>query len=477
MAEPTPSEDGTFKNVSVTSSQESLQQFQDDFSGSHTSRREIIKRLHYTINLPPVSEKRMKKLQSTREAAANDAAFTQAIMDLFQLLSDWKTGDITLVVRVASPSDTDEDLFDSLDSSHSGSPIWDVRNDFQYISFDQTLNITSGLAQVRAISSVDLREDFSNVKRRLHPACITTISQALPDVKSLTWDCIMPSRRLKSSRREIRLALAETLKQSAFTNLKGLDIYLEDPDPLNESSDPGAFCQSPEEDVLSLAISRILQLPAIVKVQLTGLWTIAPAAFETATEFGSLLESVNIEASGTTPDGKWLSIGEEEDDVDQNEPDSDSDASEAVFDSSDSDTSDFVPEHEWEREAGNFPANSWRTSIDTEVFLPHILPLVKTTLRMSPLRTLRYEIHMQPSPFFVEYYAPGVENVSAKRGSNRRGHFERENASRSRWYLTVVQGFDASWTVPPDMISAIEETGGCYFWDGPNFPHESHANE
>ncbi|KAK1977116.1 hypothetical protein LZ30DRAFT_732592 [Colletotrichum cereale] len=471
MAQPTPSEDDAFEHVSITSSQESLRQFQDDFSGSHTSRREVVKRLHYTIKLPPVNEKRMKKLQSTREAAANNAAFTQAIVDLFQGLSDWETGDITLVVKVASPSDTDEDLFVSLDSSHSGIPIWDLRNDFKYISFDQNLDTASGLTQVRAISSVDFRQDFSNVKRRLDPGCISIISQALPNVKALTWDCIMPSRRLESSRKEIRLALAQTLKDGAFTNLQNLEIYLEDPDPLNESSDPGAFCQSPKEDALSLAISRILQLPAIAKVQLTGLWTIAPAAFEAATDFGSLLESVHIEGSGTTPDGKWLSIGEEEDDVDQDEPDSDSDASEAAFDSADSDTSDFVPEHEWEREAGNFPANSWRTSINTEVFVPHILPLVRTTLKMSPLRTLKYEIQTQPSPFFVEYYAPGVENVSAKRESNHRGDFERDNASRSRWFLTVVQGFDASWTVPPDLISAIEETGGCVFWDGPNSFH------
>ncbi|KAK1703021.1 uncharacterized protein BDZ83DRAFT_686508 [Colletotrichum acutatum] len=467
MAESTPSEDGTFEDVSITSSQESLRQFEDDFSGSHDSRREIVKRLHYTINLPLVSEKRMKKLQSAREAAANNAAFTHAIVDLFRSLSDWETGDITLVIRVASPSDTDEDLFDSLTSSHSGSPIWDVRNDFKYISFDQTSDTKSGLAQVRAISSVDFREDFSNVKRRLDPACISTISQVLPNVNALTWDCIMPSRRLESLRKETRLALAETLKHGAFTNLKNLDIYLEDPDPLNESSDPGAFCASPEEDALSLAISRILQLPAIVNVQLTGLWTIAPAAFEAATDFGSLLEAVYIEGSGTTPDGKWLSIGEE-DDVDQDEPDSDSDASEAAFDSADSDTSDFVPEHEWEREAGNFPMNSWRTSIDTEVLVPHILPLVRTTLKMSPLRTLKYEIQTQPSPFFVEYYAPGVENISAKRESNLRGDFERDNVSRSRWFLTVVQGFDPSWKVPPDLISAIEETGGCISWDGPS---------
>ncbi|EXF79872.1 hypothetical protein CFIO01_05239 [Colletotrichum fioriniae PJ7] len=471
MAGPNQSEDDTFGDVSITSTQESLHQFQNDFSGSHTSRREVVKRLHYTISLPPVSEKRMKKLQSTHEAVANNAAFTQAIADLFQGLGDWETGDIALVVRVASPSDTDEDWFDSLDSNHSGRPIWDVRNDFKYISFDQSLDTTSGLAKVRAITSVDFREDFSNVKRRLHPACISIISQALPNVKALTWDCIMPSRRLDSSRKEIRLALAETLKHGAFTNLKSLEIYLEDPDPLNESFDPGAFCQSPGGDALSLAISRILQLPAIVKVQLTGLWTIAPTAFEAATDFGPLLESVNIEGSGTTPDGKWLSIGEEEGDVEQDEPDSDSDASEAAFDSADSDTSDFVPEHEWEREAGNFPTNLWRTSINTEVFVPHILPLVRMTLKMSPLRTLKYEIQTQPSPFFVEYYGPGVENVSAKRESNHRGAFERNNTSRSRWFLTVVQGFDPSWTVPPDVTSAIEETGGCLFWDGPNSLH------
>ncbi|KAK2055857.1 hypothetical protein LY76DRAFT_637528 [Colletotrichum caudatum] len=467
MAQSTASEKGAFETISITSSQESLRQFQDDFSGSHISRRELVKRLHYTINLPPVSEQRMKKLQSSSEAAANNTAFTQAIVDLFQGLSGWGSCDITLVVRVASPSDTDEDLFDSLDSSHPGSPVWDVRNDFKYLGFDSSLYTASGLAQVRAISGLDLREDFSNVKRRLDPTCISAISFALPNLTQLTWECLLPSRRLESSRKEIRLALAQTLKDGAFNHLKYLEIYLEDSDPLNESFDPGSFCQSSEEDALSLAVGRVLQLPAIVKVKLTGLWTIAAAAFASTTAFSSLLESVNIEASGTTPDGKWLSIGTEKDDVDQDEPDSDTDASVADFDSADSDTSDFVPEHEWEREAGHFPVSMWRTSLDTDVLVPHVLPLVKTAHKIPSLRALKYELTTNPSPLFIEYFAPGVENVSARRLSNGRGAFERDNVHRPRWYLTVVQGFDPSWRVPPDLISAMSEADGCVFWDGP----------
>ncbi|KDN66600.1 hypothetical protein CSUB01_07236 [Colletotrichum sublineola] len=467
----TSADDGSFESVKISSKPESLSQFDEDFSGQHIGRRERLRNLQYDVVLPPVSAKRMKKLQSKKEAAANNAAFTNAILALFDRLASWEEqgANIKLVLSVASPTDSDWGFIGRLRNKHAGDPIWELRNHFKYLDFDHSLLPAAGIPSARGISSIDLERELTVSGRRLHPHTVSVLAGALPNLKEVTCACMMPSRRLLPLRKEIRSALAGALQNGSFNHLTALNIYLEDSYPLNESFDPGSFCENNEKDDLSLAVGRILQLPALTKVNLTGSWILAPEALGAATTFGPALESVKIEGSGVTPDGRWLSTGnEDEGDLDEDLPDTDSEASEAAFDSEDSDTSDFVPEHEWEKEAGDKPQFSWRTRPDDAVFTAHLASIARAVRRMpASLRTLTWEVQLVPATFYVEYYAPGAESKSARTGAPHQKAFEEENVGRPRWYLVAVQGFDAEWRVPAEVVDAMEEDGGLVYLDGP----------
>ncbi|WYZ35423.1 hypothetical protein EsH8_X_000070 [Colletotrichum jinshuiense] len=459
--------DSSFESIKIKSEPEGLRQFDENFSARHIGRRERLRNLQYEVVLPPVSAKRMKKLQSKNEAAVNDSALTKAILALFERLATFERANIKLVLSVASPTDSDRESIARLRSTHAGDPIWEVRNDFKYLDFDQSLLPAAGIPFVRGITSIDLERELSVSGRRLHPHTISVLASALPNLKEMKCACMIPSRRLVPLRKEIRSALADALQNGSFNQLATLGIYLEDSYPLNESFDPGSFCENNEEDDLSLAVGRILQLPAITNINLTGSWILSPEAFSAATTFRSALDTVNIEGSGVTPDGKWLSTGDEDEgDLDDDLPDTDSEASEAAFDSEDSDTSDFMPEHEWEKEAGNIPQFSWRTKPDDTLFSTHLASIAKAARRMSSLRTLKWEVQVMPATFYVEYYAPGVESRSARTGSPHQKGFDEENVGRPRWYLIAVQGFNADWRVPAEVVDMMEEGGGLVYLDG-----------
>ncbi|GKT64090.1 F-box domain cyclin-like [Colletotrichum tofieldiae] len=365
--------DSSFGLIKINSEPNDLWQFDENFSAQHIGRRECLINLRFEGVLPPVSAKRMKKLQSKSEAAANNAVFTKAILALFERLTNLEAANIKLVLSVASPTDSDRDSIARIRNKHAGDPIWEVRNHFKYVDFDHSLLPAAGIPFVRGISSIDLERELSVSGRRLHPHAISVLASALPNLKEVKCACMMPSRRLMPFRKEIRSALADALQNGPFNHLNTLGIYLEDSHPLNESFDPGNFCEKNEEDDLSLAVGRILQLPAITKINLNGSWILAPKAFGEVRTFGPALKSVKMEGSGVTPDGRWLSTGDEDEgDLDEDLPDTDSEASEAAFDSEDSDTSDFMPEHEWEKEAGNIPRFSWRTKFDDTVFSTHL---------------------------------------------------------------------------------------------------------
>ncbi|GJC88490.1 hypothetical protein ColLi_11328 [Colletotrichum liriopes] len=447
--------DSSFESIKINSEPDDLRQFDENFSAQHIGRRERLRNLRYEVVLPPVSAKHMKKLQSKSEAAANNAVLTKAILALFERLATLEEASIKLVLSVASPTDSDRDSIARLRNNHAGDPIWEVRNHFKYLDFDHSLLPAAGIPFVRGISSIDLERELSVSGRRLHPHAISVLASALPNLKEVKFACMMPSRRLMPLRKEIRSALADALQDGTFT-------------PLNESFDPGNFCEKNEEDDLSLAVGRILQLPAITKINLTGSWILAPKAFGEVRTFGPALESVKIEGSGVTPDGRWLSTGDEDEgDLDEDLPDTGSEASEAAFDSEDSDTSDFMPEHEREKEAGNIPQFSWRTKPDDTVFSTHLASIAKAARRMPSLRTLTWEVQIMPATFYVEYYAPGAESRSARTGSPHQKGFEEGNLGRPRWYLVALQGFDANWRVPAEVVEAMEEGGGLMYLDGP----------
>ncbi|KAK1624749.1 hypothetical protein BDP81DRAFT_398375 [Colletotrichum phormii] len=98
-----------FTAVRLNSHAESLRQFEQVFTDPEI--RHFVKTIRYDVLLPSLSDKRLQnKFQSTREAAANTAALTQAMLALFTSLSSWQKRDpqndegIRLFLTATSPS-------------------------------------------------------------------------------------------------------------------------------------------------------------------------------------------------------------------------------------------------------------------------------------------------------------------------------------------------------------------------------------
>ena len=98
---------------SPTASSIRLESTEEGFSRSDTTifgprKQAGIKKIHFEVLLPATSVKWLKKLQSTAEAAANDATFTRAIAAFFRRLATWEprspSGGVRLTVTIRSPN-------------------------------------------------------------------------------------------------------------------------------------------------------------------------------------------------------------------------------------------------------------------------------------------------------------------------------------------------------------------------------------
>ncbi|EQB43275.1 hypothetical protein CGLO_18086 [Colletotrichum gloeosporioides Cg-14] len=298
-------------SVQFSSDSDSLRQFDEDFSDPR--RRAQVRVLHYKILLPPISEKRIKKFQSRKEAAANSVAITQALLDLFTRLHVWDSAStaseesgIKLVAKIESsyqPPSYD-------DYTHDGAPIWYLRNDLKYLGLVESLLLCSGLLpEVSAISHIHVKTG----QYRLHPSLLAVLTKSLPALRRLTFKLTMPTRRYMFQRREIRCALADAMRDASLDNLEVLEIRLYDGAPDDERFGLDVLTNSEGQDGLSMAIRDMLKLPKLREASFLGGWILAPSALQTDTSFGPRLEYLSFEIIPVTPDGKWLVTGNIED--------------------------------------------------------------------------------------------------------------------------------------------------------------------
>ncbi|KAK8045431.1 hypothetical protein PG993_005455 [Apiospora rasikravindrae] len=307
-------EDPTNSSIRIESTSEGFAWF--DATLSDPSKQACIKEIQFEVLLPPTSVKRLKKLQSNAETAANNAAFNHATAAFFRRLAAWEprspSGGIKLTLTTRSLNrGLIRELVASgeLDQVHNefGPPIWDIRDSYRYIQFTQD-------APPLPKFDVERKYDF-------HPSVLLALGSALDRLERLErleWRLYLPGRRLASDRRAIRSALAHALQHADLPQtLAAFDISLSNQDPGNEHFDPGSFGENADDaDDPSLAVRRICQLPMIRTLHLFDHWILAPVA-----------------------------LAEEE------EP--------AAFDSDDSDTSDYAPEFEWDKQGGDVPGVWW----------------------------------------------------------------------------------------------------------------------
>lgn len=453
------------ESVQLSSDSDSLRQFDEDFSDP--LRRAQVRVLHYKILLPPISEKRIKKFQSRKEAAANSVAITQALLDLFTRLHVWDSASeageesgIKLVSSYQPPS------YD--DYIHDGEPIWYFRNDLKYLGLEESLLLSSGLLpEVCVISHLHVKTG----QYRLHPSLLAVLTKSLPALRRLTFKLTMPTRRYMFQRREIRCALADAMRDASLDNLEVLELRLYDGAPDDERFGLDVLTNSEGQDDLSMAIRDMLKLPKLREASFRGGWIVAPSAFETDTSFGPRLERLSFEIIPATPDGKWLVTGNIEDAWENNDRPS-TEESLAALDSQDSDATYYIPDHSWFREDGNYPQCFFRYTFDSRTFDPLLVSLAQGVRSMPVLRELKLVMY-QGVHLEMGYFASDVKNEDFHRLHNPetspRYNFELENIHRPRWVMILVgEGFefDGVWTFSSSIVTAMEKGGGRILFNG-----------
>lgn len=317
----------SFSVVRLNSDAESLRQFDQVFQDE--SLRDLVKLIEFDAVLPPVSDKRLRKYQSTAEARANATAFSQAIFQLFSRIQAWQSrpspsgAGIHLNLTATSPSD-DPDVY-----ARPRRPLQN-RNAYKYVTFDkQALGSSTSLPPVRCITALDWdnfdRRTSHRSARRLHPAAVAAMTAVLPSLEQSTWHITMPTRRLTPQRKEIRSALADTLAHLPQNNpgLKSLVIHLEDMQPRNERAELESYVEAGEEDPLSKAVHAVCQLPSLSSVEFRGSWILSAVALE-GVKLGPALEIFHVDVAATTPCGGWhldeLPPEDQQSEVEDSEP-------------------------------------------------------------------------------------------------------------------------------------------------------------
>ncbi|KAI1776333.1 hypothetical protein F4818DRAFT_377278 [Hypoxylon cercidicola] len=446
----------TFAKIEKNSTEKSLKEFDAVFANAR--RRYLVSAIWYEVELPNISKKRFKKLQSNVEAAKNNAVYTKAVHALFTRLHQWtdvsedldKAPSLRLTISSSSPRDN---CRPKSPNQHEHDPAWEVRNRFKYIEFD-------GLEVLPSLSCV---VEFSHSGRNLHPNVIAVISKALPRVKKLSWELYTAPRRLEALRADLRASMALTLLDAKLYDLEVLEIYHEDSDPFNHDWEPENFLDANGDDRLSLAVNRISKLPKLKRLCMWGVNILSPAVFDFDGENRNtwrFLECLQLDVSKTTPGGGWYFTGDRGSaDTNDERTESDSEASVAAFDSDDSDASDFLPNFHWRKLNGDVPWFEFRFHPDPITLNPFLVAMARAIVRMPALK--RFSCHF-PQVAFIEYYGPGVETNSVM--TINKASFLDSTLRHGRW----IMNFDAErhcgdrdplpsdWMLPRELIEVLE---------------------
>lgn len=155
---------------------------------SSPRRRSLLRKLRYEIDLPTYSRNRIHCLETRRESKANNVAFTQGVMDLFNELSSWETEGIVLGLSASSPMDPGLPFDIGRRPEEFGRGLaekrWRFKDNYLLLDLDFLPQCTSIEALVIQVAS-----------RSLHPSAIGKIIASLPRLDFVTIDLDAPKAK------------------------------------------------------------------------------------------------------------------------------------------------------------------------------------------------------------------------------------------------------------------------------------------
>ncbi|RAQ49289.1 hypothetical protein AFGD_002447 [Aspergillus flavus] len=409
-------------------------------------RRKLLRKLEYEIDLPTYSKNRILCLERRRESKANDEAFNRGVIDLFDEMSSWETQGMDLTLTASSPMDRHRR------SSELGCGLSDKRWSFEdnYLTLDNEVS----LPQLTFVGGLTI----ANARRSLHPSAIGKIISSLPSLERLTMELNAPKAKRVEMQNEHRISLANALESPSLSNLRTLNIYIEQDIPYNHNfknqpTDP----QYPDGDVLNIAIRKLAENTHLRTLNLTGWWLVSPALFNTDKTF-PYLQKVQIQGALITYDGRWYYSGNPTDVEASYDPirygADDEDSSDSDSNSSfNSEFQDSLPEHREALLNGERPYHMWRTQPDLQMFDPLMKVMATAILRMPRLRTFSFSIgwsYMDENAILFEYLKPGEKPESFE--------YRPHELDMTRCYVTPMP--EVRWEVPGDVATLWKEAVG-----------------
>ncbi|KAE8152992.1 hypothetical protein BDV25DRAFT_127610 [Aspergillus avenaceus] len=420
-----------------------LDMFRQVFSSPQ--RRNLLRTLHYEIDLPTYSKNRIFCLERRREHRANNESFTRGMRDLYDVIGSWGMHGIDLTLVASSPMDPGRrppELEPGLMHER-----WSF--DDNYLTLDEV-----SLPQTQSVEALRI----ANGARSMHPSAIGRIISSLPHLQRLALELNAPKAKRVEMQDEHRSCLAHALVSTSLSNLRTLNIYIEQGIPSNHNFQNRPYDPKyPNGDILNAAIRQLAENTHLTNLSLTGDWLVSPELFNGEKTF-PYLEKVNIQGALITYDGRWYYTGNPtdieasyeniRDDVDDGS-DSDSNSS---FNSKGGDP---LPEGREALLNGHEPYHMWRTRPDPQMFDPLMKIMATAIPRMPSLQNFRFSMGTN-SMFYhgiiFEYLKP-------------RQHTEWFEYPRSlaemdkiRCYVTCMP--EARWDVPGDVFALWKEVVG-----------------
>ncbi|OJJ86314.1 uncharacterized protein ASPGLDRAFT_100441, partial [Aspergillus glaucus CBS 516.65] len=213
-------------------------------------------------------------------------------------------------------------------------------------------------------------------RRSLHPSAIGKIISSLPSVERLALELNTPKAKRAEIQNEHRLSLANALESPSLSNLRTLNIYIEQGIPgnhnfKNQPDDPNY----PDGDVLNVAIRKLAENTHLTNRNLTG----------------CMLKGAFITYGGrwyytSNPTDIEADYGHSRDDSGDEDSDSNS--------SFNSEFQDSLPKGRESLLNGDEPHYMWRAQPDPQMFDPLMKTMATVVLRMPRLRNFLFSIGM-----------------------------------------------------------------------------------
>ncbi|KAI1387574.1 uncharacterized protein F4822DRAFT_287214 [Hypoxylon trugodes] len=426
----------TFERIRFTSNE--LTTFASLFA--EPRRRALLRRLGYTVLLPTFGDSR-------HDFARNQAAFTDAIQGLLNILKDWESEDVgSLELQISTD--------------------WDVDQSTGPITFDFTVQNSSSIRRFLTLDGKELPKvrcvtafiiENSSPGRALHPTAICQLSNVFPQLERLELDVEDPMNKRREMRKEHRRALAAGLLALDLPRLTYLRISRQTNTTVRNHSFDCGNLEDDGIDPLNDALRKLSQSSPLVHLELIGGILVSSDLFLDRRAHGHdssvwpTLRSFRIQAEIIAPNGKWYYTGDpkavEAEPISYYSSSDDEDAMDSSTEPEDDESRDAVAN-------GREPTHEWRVQPDPNTFNPLAESMADAVLRMPRLASGTLEIEAYTGQYvdLILICAEAGEDFIRAPGSQ---FGSPEDKRVRRWHVWV--GPDTKWEAPVEVKTKWRE--------------------